>query len=91
PATPAGVEVCTRWQGNQPLVFVLNHTAEEQTVVLPGGYMPLLGGQQPPAGTAHGTTETAKTAQFTLPPREVIVLLGEEAYNPSAHISVAHA
>lgn len=91
PATPDGVEVCTRWQGDQRLVFVLNHTAEEQTVVLPGGYTPLLGDEQTPAETATGSAETTGTTQFTIPPREVIVLLGEEAYNPSARISVAHA
>jgi beta-galactosidase len=44
-ATPAGVECCVRWQGDQRLLFVLNHTAEEQSFSLPAPMMDILSGQ----------------------------------------------
>jgi beta-galactosidase len=39
---PKGVEVTERWQGNQRLLFVLNHTDESQQVTLSGTYIDLL-------------------------------------------------
>ncbi len=41
--TPAGVEVTERWQGNQRLLFVLNHTEESKIITLPAAYIDLLG------------------------------------------------
>jgi beta-galactosidase len=41
-ATPKGVEVAERWQGDQCLLFVLNHTSETQDVSLDTAYIDLL-------------------------------------------------
>ena len=41
-AAPPGVEVAERWQGNQRLLFLLNHSGETQEVVLGGRYTNLL-------------------------------------------------
>ncbi len=41
---PEGVEVTERWQGDQRLLFVLNHTTQEQTVNFPRPYTNLLNG-----------------------------------------------
>jgi len=41
---PQGVEVTERWQGDRRLLFVLNHTAEEQEVVLDTAGVNLLKG-----------------------------------------------
>jgi beta-galactosidase len=62
---PEGVEVVERWQGNQPLLFVLNHTERSQEVTLDGRFADLLDG----SGTLEGTV--------TVPPRGVLVLLEE--------------
>ena len=42
---PAGVECCVRWQGDQRLLFVLNHTAEEQSFSLSAPMVDILSGQ----------------------------------------------
>ncbi len=41
----AGVEVSERWQGDQRLLFVLNHTNKPQRVSLDGSYKDLLSGK----------------------------------------------
>jgi beta-galactosidase len=43
--TPAGVEVTERWQGERRLLFVLNHNAQAQTLILNSAYGNLLTGQ----------------------------------------------
>ena len=65
PHTPEGVEVCERWQGDQRLVFALNHTAQPQAITLTGNYTDLASG-------AHLETDI-----LTLPPRDVRVLLAD--------------
>ncbi|MRR32233.1 hypothetical protein EG834_18330, partial [bacterium] len=40
--TPAGIEVTQRWQDEQPLLFVLNHTAQSQSIMLNATYKNLL-------------------------------------------------
>ena len=50
PDAPAGVEVCERWQGEERFLFVLNHTAEPQTVTLDRDYVDLLSGDAVAAG-----------------------------------------
>lgn len=44
-ATPAGVEVTERWQGEQRILFVLNHHHHPQTFKLDSDYMNLLDDQ----------------------------------------------
>ena len=61
---PEGVEVTERWQGDQRLLFVLNHTDLEQEVTLDRRYTNLLNGS-----TFEGAVTTA--------PRDVLVLLEE--------------
>lgn len=60
---PEGVEVSERWQGDQRLLFLLNHTAEEQEVVLDKPSTNLL--------------EDGAIVQgaVTIAPRDVLVLL----------------
>ncbi len=41
---PTGVEVAARWQGEQRLLFLLNHTQKEQKVTLEGNYTNMLDG-----------------------------------------------
>ena len=41
---PSGVEVTTRWQGNQKLVFLLNHTGLSQEVPIAQPHLELLSG-----------------------------------------------
>lgn len=41
-STPLGVEVTERWQGNQQLLFLLNHTGEIQEVPIARPYLDLL-------------------------------------------------
>jgi beta-galactosidase len=62
---PKGVEVTERWQGDQRLLFVLNHTERRQVVTLDGHYTDLLGGS------------AALEGAVTVPPRDVLVLLQE--------------
>jgi beta-galactosidase len=40
---PAGVELARRRTGKTDYLFALNHTAEEKTLVVPGGWKPLVG------------------------------------------------
>jgi beta-galactosidase len=40
--TPPGVEVCERWQGNQQLLFILNHTERDHSISLDGDYINLI-------------------------------------------------
>jgi beta-galactosidase len=58
-----GVEVAERWQGNQRLLFVLNHTERKQEVTLDGRFADLLDG----SATFEGTV--------TVSPRDILVLL----------------
>jgi beta-galactosidase len=60
-ATPTGVEATERWQGDQRLLFLLNHTTNAQEVALDQAYTDLLSG------------ETIKE-KITLPPYGVVVL-----------------
>jgi len=62
---PEGVEVTERWQGDQRLLFVLNHTDREQEVTLDKRYMDLLDGS------------AALEGAVTVPPRDVLILLEE--------------
>ncbi len=62
---PVGVEVTERWQGDQRLLFVLNHTAVEREVTLDGRYIDLLAG----SAVLEGTVPIA--------PRDVRVLLAQ--------------
>lgn len=41
---PSGVEVTARWQGNQQLLFLLNHTGRSQEVPIPQPHLDLLSG-----------------------------------------------
>ncbi len=61
---PEGVEVTERWQEDQRLLFVLNHTDLEQEVTLDRRYTNLLNGS-----TFEGAV--------TIAPRDVLVLLEE--------------
>jgi beta-galactosidase len=40
--TPAGIEVMERWQGEQKIMFILNHTAQPQTITLKSRFTNLL-------------------------------------------------
>jgi beta-galactosidase len=40
--TPAGVEVVERWQREQKIVFILNHTAQPQIITLKSNFTNLL-------------------------------------------------
>jgi beta-galactosidase len=62
-SVPAGVEATARWQDGRRLLFVLNHTGQEQTVELEHTYTTLLEGTSLAAGAK------------TLPPREVWLLV----------------
>jgi beta-galactosidase len=59
--TPSGVEVMERWQGDNHLLFVLNHRAEPQTITLDAVYTDILGGV-PVSGA------------ITVKPRDVVIL-----------------
>jgi len=58
---PQGVEVTERWQGDRRLLFLLNHTAEEQEVVLDDAGTNLL-------------EEAGVEGSVTIAPRDVLVL-----------------
>ena len=60
---PAGVETVERWQGEQRILLVLNHTSEVQTLAIETARCDALTGRQ-----VHGTVE--------LPPSGVLVLAG---------------
>ncbi|MGB3717564.1 MAG: beta-galactosidase [Candidatus Promineifilaceae bacterium] len=59
--TPIGVEVAERWQGDQRLLFVLNHTRQTESIFLEGHYVDLLTGDQ-------------LIDEFNIPPTEVMIL-----------------
>ena len=61
---PEGVEVTERWQGDQRLLFVLNHTGLEQEVTLGRRYTNLLNG-------------SIFEGAVTIAPRDVLMLLEE--------------
>jgi beta-galactosidase len=50
--TPTGVEVAVRWQGEQSITFILNHTAQPQTLTLDAPRANLLDDRQI-AGEVH--------------------------------------
>jgi beta-galactosidase len=56
-----GVEITTRWQGERPYKFVLNHTQETQLLPLDGAYHDLV-------------REQTLTGTISIPPLEVYVL-----------------
>jgi beta-galactosidase len=60
---PPGVEIAERWQGNQRILFVLNHGSFAQEITLDQTYTELLTGCSPIQGT------------IVIPPREVLILL----------------
>jgi len=62
-AAPEGVQVAERWQGDRRLLFVLNHTEQEQEVDLADGHYTNL----------IGDSESLRGA-VTIPPRDVLVL-----------------
>jgi beta-galactosidase GanA len=59
---PAGVEATERWPQEQRLLFVLNHTAQEQEIILDREYRDLLDGDR------------VVGRRVTLPAREVMIL-----------------
>jgi len=61
-AVPEGVEVTERWQGDQRLLFVLNHTNQRKWVTLDERYVDLLDGSAPLEGT------------IALAPKDILVL-----------------
>jgi beta-galactosidase len=61
-AAPEGVEVTERWQGDDRLLFLLNHTGHAQEVDLDGHCTDLL-------------RETACEGKVTIAPRDVLILL----------------
>jgi len=60
--TPIGVEVAERWKGDQRLLFLLNHTLQNQEIQLDGRYLNLLD-NKPIKDT------------ITIPPLDLIVLV----------------
>ncbi|MFW6135541.1 MAG: beta-galactosidase [Chloroflexota bacterium] len=62
-SAPPGVEVAERWRGDQRLLFLLNHTSEEQEVALDTAGVDLLAGGSIIEGPV------------VVPPRDVLVLL----------------
>lgn len=61
--TPAGVEVTERWQGEQRILFVLNHNAQPQTLTLNTAYKNLLTDQ-----TLHDTIQLEPFGVLILTP-----------------------
>ena len=64
-SAPQGVEVMERWQGNQQLLFLLNHTGETREVLIPQRHVDLLSG-------------TTVNEIVTMPPYGVFVLQEQE-------------
>ncbi len=58
---PPGVEVAERWQGDQRLLFVLNHTDQARDLVLGKDYQELI-------------SDTAVSGKTTIAPREAFIL-----------------
>jgi beta-galactosidase len=61
---PPGVEVTERWQGEQRILFLLNHTQQEQEIQLDRDYTNLLNGK-------------VVKMSFSLPPLDVIIIAAE--------------
>jgi beta-galactosidase len=61
---PPGVEVTERWQGDEPVRFVLNHTPQSQSVTFDQPFLNLLNGEQ-------------VKGQVSLAPFDVLVLARE--------------
>lgn len=61
--TPVGVEVVERWQGEQRLLFVLNHNVQTQTLTLNAAYKNLLTDQ-----TLHGAIQLEPFGVLILTP-----------------------
>jgi len=59
--TPDGVEVSERWQENQNLLFILNHSSLPQAISLPDGYIDLFAGM-------------AREGSVTIAPYDVMIL-----------------
>jgi beta-galactosidase GanA len=59
--TPDGVEVSERWQENQTLLFILNHSSLPQAISLPDGYIDLFAGM-------------AREGSVTIAPYDVMIL-----------------
>ena len=59
---PPGVEIAERWQGEQRLLFVLNHTDQAQDLALGKDYQELI-------------SDTAMSDKTTIAPREVLILV----------------
>lgn len=60
-ATPHKVEAAIRWQGEKPLLFLLNHDDAPQQVELNGSYRDLI-------------SETSQSGTITLTPKQVMIL-----------------
>lgn len=60
---PAGVEVAERWQGEQKIIFVLNHTPQPQTITLKSNFTNLLTDQ-----TLTGTVQFEPLGVLILTP-----------------------
>ncbi len=73
PATPSGVEWCERWQGQQRIVFLLNHTAEAQHVALEEAFVDLL---------SH---KAIAPTTLELRPRQVMVLAAQSEQSAVAN------
>ena len=67
-AVPEGIEVTERWHGNRRLLFVLNHTDQEQEVALDGRYTDLL------------DASAALEGRVTIAPLDVLILLERGRY-----------
>jgi beta-galactosidase len=66
-SSPDDIEITERRQGESRLLFLLNHTNQEQGVTLDGHYTDLLNnGSKPLTGT------------IDIPPRDVLILLQAE-------------
>jgi beta-galactosidase len=63
---PEGVEMTERWQGEQRLLFLLNHTGQRQEVTLQGDYTDLLDGSMVNGGSV------------SIAPRDIRVLLEDK-------------
>jgi beta-galactosidase len=60
-ATPEGVEATERWQGDRRLLFLLNHTDQEQTISLDGRLTNIL-------------EEAAVEGEITIAAKDVLIL-----------------
>lgn len=60
--TPQGVEAVTRWQGDQPLLFLLNHTDECQSISVGAGYHDLI-------------SDRTQSPVVMLQPKQVMILV----------------